>query len=337
MTPKLQCVGQEINNLIYLIRGQYVLLDRDLAELYEVETKILNQAVKRNLERFPDDFMFRLNYQDMLSLRKQVAVKNSQNIINDEFIDLRSQIVTSSLQSSENQNTIKSTPLSIQDWGGSRYHPYAFTENGVAMLSGVLKSPKAIEVNIMIMRTFVAMRKKATLHPHLFNRIENIEHFQLTTQKRLESHEKQIEQLESVFKAFDHTDIPRQGVFYNGQIFDSYVFFCERIREAKENIILIDNYIDESILAMLDKRAPHVRAEIYTKQISNQLKVDLQKHNAQYACIEVHTTSNVHDRFLIIDKSVYLIGASVKDLGKKIFGFTKMESLSPKDLLAKLQ
>ncbi|MDE6631001.1 MAG: ORF6N domain-containing protein, partial [Bacteroidales bacterium] len=328
----------EINNLIYLLRGQYVLLDRDLAELYHVETKILNQTVKRNLERFPEDFMFRLNYQDILSLRRQVSAKKIQNIENDEFIDLRSQIVTSSLQDSENQNTTKNTPLVIQDWGGSRYHPYAFTENGVAMLSGVLKSPQAIKINIMIMRAFVVMRKKATLHSHLFNRIENIESFQLATQKRLESHEKQIEQLESVFKVFDNTSpIPQQGIFYNGQIFDSYIFFCERIREAKENIILIDNYIDESILAMLDKRAPHVHAKIYTKQISNQLKVDLQKHNAQYAFIEVYTISNVHDRFLIIDESVYLIGASLKDLGKKIFGFTKMESLSPGELLTKLK
>ena len=298
---------ENIENLIHVIRGKQVMLDRDLARLYGVEARTLNQAVKRNMERFPEDFMFQLS--------------------KEEFENLRSQIVTSS-----EEEILKSQNV-ISSWGGIRKWPYVFTENGVAMLSSVLRSQQAISINIQIMRAFNAMRHFIASNAQVFQRVENIEKNILALNASKVDTDKKLEE---VFRRLDDGNAtPKQAVFYDGQIFDAYKFVNERIREAKKRIVLIDNYVDETVLAMLDKRGKNVTAKVYTRNISRQLSLDFEKHNAQYTPIEVEQFDRAHDRFLCIDDTVYLIGASIKDLGKKWFGFVKLEQTTD-ELLSKM-
>ena len=293
---------EDIENLILNIRGKQVMLDRDLARLYGVETKVLNQAVKRNIERFPEDFMFQLT--------------------NEEFENWKSQIVTS------NWMTQNATSNSIIM--GARKLPNAFTENGIAMLSGVLNSQTAIRVNIEIMRAFVAMRHSILANNQLFNRIENIEHNQLLM---IQWKEKTDSQINTIFQTLAKHELPVEGVFHNGQIFDAYKFATDLIKSANKSLVLIDNYIDESVLLMLSKRKSGVTADIYTYPISQTLRQDLQKHNRQYSPINIHNHTTSHDRFLIIDDTeVYHIGASLKDLGKKLFAFSKL-NIPPSTIL----
>ena len=290
-----------IEPLIKVIRGQQVMLDKDLATLYGIETKVLNQTVKRNIERFPDDFRFELSREECL----------------------RSQFVTSNGR------------------GGNRYSTYAFTEQGVAMLSSVLRSKTAIEVNIQIMRAFVSMRHFMVNNASVFSRLETIEYHQLEilqhqqdTDKHLEESDKRIDE---VFRRLDEGNAkPKQGVFYNGQVYDAYTFVSDLIKSTKKRIVLIDNYVDETVLTLLDKRDNNVSAIIYTQQISRQFQLDIDRHNAQYAPIDVETFRLSHDRFLCIDDDVYHIGASIKDLGKKWFGFSKMEILTPDELVKRI-
>lgn len=282
-----------IEPLIKVIRGQQVMLDKDLAMLYGVEAKVLNQAVKRNVERFPNDFRFQLTKEECL----------------------RSQIVT----------------LNEKQGKHLKYMPYAFTEQGVAMLSSVLRSQTAIEVNKQIMRAFVSMRHFMVNNASVFSRLETIEYHQLEMQQHQQESDKRIEE---VFRRLDEGNAkPKQGVFYNGQIYDAYTFVSDLIKSAKKRIVLIDNYVDETVLTLLDKRDNNVSAIIYTQQISRQFQLDIDRHNAQYAPIDVETFRLSHDRFLCIDDNVYHIGASIKDLGKKWFGFSKMEILTPDELM----
>ena len=298
---------ENIENLIRFIRGKQVMLDRDLARLYGVEARALNQAVQRNIERFPEDFMFQLT--------------------KEEFENLKSQIVISS------ENEILKSQNVISSWGGIRKWPYVFTENGVAMLSSVLRSQQAISINIQIMRAFNAMRHFITSNAQVFQRVENIEKNILALNASKVDTDKKLEE---VFRRLDDGNAtPKQAVFYDGQIFDAYKFVNERIREAKKRIVLIDNYVDETVLAMLDKRGKNVTAKVYTRNISRQLSLDFEKHNAQYTPIEVEQFDRAHDRFLCIDDTVYLIGASIKDLGKKWFGFVKLEQTTD-ELLSKM-
>lgn len=272
------------------------MLDKDLAMLYGVETRALNQAVKRNIQRFPADFRFQLTMEECS----------------------KSQIVT--LNAGRGQNIKKL--------------PYAFTEQGVAMLSSVLRSHTAIEVNIQIMRAFVSMRHFMVSNASIFNRLETIEYHQLEMQKHQQETDKRIDE---VFRRLDEGNAkPMQGVFYNGQVYDAYAFVSNLIKSAKEHIILIDNYVDETVLTLLDKRGKGVSAVIYTQQISRQLQLDIDRHNAQYAQIDVETFRWSHDRFLCIDDDVYHIGASIKDLGKKWFGFSRMEILTPDELVERI-
>lgn len=285
-----------IEPLIKVIRGQQVMLDKDLAMLYGVEAKALNQAVKRNVERFPNDFRFQLTKEECL----------------------RSQIVT----------------LNEKQGKHLKYMPYAFTEQGVAMLSSVLRSQTAIEVNIQIMRAFVSMRHFMVNNASVFSRLETIEYHQLEMQQHLQESDKRIEE---VFRRLDEGNAkPKQGVFYNGQIYDAYTFVSGLIKSAKKRIVLIDNCVDETVLTLLDKRDNNVSAIIYTQQISRQFQLDIDRHNAQYAPIDVETFRLSHDRFLCIDDNVYHIGASIKDLGKKWFGFSKMEILTPDELVERI-
>ena len=289
-------VVNNIESLIKVIRGQQVMLDKDLAMLYGVEAKVLNQAVKRNVERFPDDFRFQLTKEECL----------------------RSQIVT--LNEKQGQHL--------------KYMPYAFTEQGVAMLSSVLRSQTAIDVNIQIMRAFVSMRHFMVNNASVFSRLETIEYHQLEMQQHQQETDKRIDE---VFRRLDEGNAkPKQGVFYNGQVYDAYTFVSDLIKSAKKRIILIDNYVDETVLTLLDKRENCVSAVIYTQQISRHFQLDIDRHNAQYAPIDVETFRLSHDRFLCIDDDVYHIGASIKDLGKKWFGFSKMEILTPDELVERI-
>ncbi len=269
---------QSIQNRIYNIRGQQVMLDRDLAELYQVETKVLNQAVKRNIKRFPDTFRFQL--------------------LEDE----KNELVTKC----DRFKTLKhSTVL-----------PYVFTEQGVSMLSAVLKSDRAIEVSIKIIEAFVTMRRMIASNLPMFERFERIE-------QRLSLHDQNFEK---IFKAIEDKSIrPTQGIFFDGQVFDAYVFINDLIKSAKKSIVLIDNYIDETTLTLFAK-VPEIEVTIYTHTITKQLKLDYEKYKTQYTNITLQTFKKSHDRFLIIDgMEVYHIGASLKDLGKKWFAFSKME------------
>ena len=283
-----------IESLIHVIRDQQVMLDSDLARLYGVETRVLNQAVKRNIERFPEDFMFQLTEEDSQNLK-------SQNV--------------------------------ISSWGGSRKLPYAFTENGVAMLSSVLRSKTAIEVNIRIMRAFTAMRSFLMSNAHMFKRLETIEHNYLIVNRHLSEHDRKFEE---VLSRLDEKDSePIEGFFFEGQIFDAYSLISDLIRKAIKRIVLIDNYGEDRILKVLTKRKDGVSAIIYTDPRHSQINNDLSRHNAQYPRIEVRHCTNVHDRFLIIDDTVYFIGGSIKDLGKKIVAFSRMHQ-NPDAILTKL-
>lgn len=285
----------DIQPMIRVIRGQQVIIDRDLALLYGVETKRLNEQVKRNIERFPDDFMFQLN-------KEEVEILKSQN-------------ATSS-------------------WGGDRRLPYAFNEQGIAMLSSVLKSQTAVDVNIRIMRAFVSMRRFIATNAQLFQRLETIEYHQLEMKQHQEVTDKRIDE---VFRRLDANIPPIQGIFYDGQVFDAYRFVSDLMRKAKHSIVLIDNYVDDTVLTLLDKRGNRVTATIYTQRISNQFKLDVDRHNAQYSPIEIKQFNKAHDRFLLIDDEVYHIGASIKDLGKKWFGFTLMRDITATELINKIK
>jgi len=319
-TTTIQPVEQ-IESLILTIRGKQVILDRDLARLYGVETRVLNQAVQRNIERFPEDFMFQLTKEEFEDWKSQFAISNY-----DE--DMSSQFATTSAEKWKSQIVISN---SIKM--GARKLPYAFTENGIAMLSSVLRSPMAIATNIHIMRAFNAMRHFIGSQAQVFQRMENIEKNVLA----LNAHQIATDQkVEEIFRRLDdNSEKPEKGIFYDGQIFDAYTFINERIREAKKRIVLIDNYVDDSVLTMLDKRNKGVDAVVYTKNISRQLSLDFEKHNAQYSPIEVKQFDRAHDRFLCVDDTVYLIGASLKDLGKKWFGFVKLEQTTD-ELLSKM-
>ena len=327
-TAAIQSVEQ-IESLILTIRGKQVILDRDLARLYSVETRVLNQAVQRNIERFPEDFMFRLTKEEFENWKSQFVTSNY-----DEE-NMSSQFVTTYNPNMSSQNAITSPqrrPASAL--------PYAFTENGIAMLSGVLRSPMAIATNIHIMRAFNAMRHFIGSQAQVFQRLEVMERNQLALNASQAELSAQVaennKKLEEVFRRLDdHSEKPEKGIFYDGQIFDAYTFINDLIREAKKRIVLIDNYVDDSVLAMLDKRNKGVEAVVYTKTISRQLSLDFEKHNAQYSPIEVKQFDRSHDRWLCIDDTVYLVGGSLKGLGKKWFGFTKMEQTTD-ELLSKM-
>jgi hypothetical protein len=278
---------------IFTVRGRQVMIDRDLAELYGVETKVLNQAVKRNSERFPERYCFHLTQNERNKLVTDC----------DRFSSLKH---SSSL-------------------------PYAFTETGVAMLSTLLRSKTAVKICMQIMDAFVEMRRFLRENTEVLVRLDNVERKHVILQ--YETNKK----FDQVFNALESQDLkPKQGIFYDGQVFDAYVFVADLIRTAESSIVLIDNYVDETVLSMFTKRGKGVSLTIYTKDINKQLLLDKKKHDQQYDPVIIKQFKNAHDRFLIIDgTSVYHIGASLKDLGTKWFAFSKME-MSALGLLSKL-
>lgn len=287
MSKELTLSQKEIESRIFDFRDSQVMIDRDLADIYQVETKVLNQAVKRNIERFPNQFRFQLTDDEKMQL-----VTNC-----DRFKSLKH----------------------------SSVNPYAFTEQGVAMLSAVLRSDIAVKISIQIINAFVEMRKLIANHSGLLQRMDGMERKQLETDQKFEQ----------VFKALESKDgIPAQGVFFDGQVFDAYELASKIIRSAKKNIILMDNYIDESTLTHLAKKTKEVKVQLLTKTISKQLSLDVKKANEQYGHFAIKTFAKSHDRFLIIDnQEVYHLGASLKDLGKKWFAFSKLNTQTVQNLL----
>lgn len=273
-----------VEKMIQVIRGKQVLLDRDLATLYGVETKYINRAVKRNPKRFPGEFYFELT--------------------KEEF--LRCQIGT--LVGGRGKH--------------SKYSTFAFTEQGVAMLSAVLHSETAIMVSIKIMQAFVAMRHFMMGNGGIVNRLSNIESKDLEQDARLLDHDHKIDAL---FEAMDRGELKSKGLFYNNQEFDAYVFVCNLIRQAKKRIVLVDRYVTEKTLTMMLKREKGVSVTIYTYDKSKVLKMDLATYNEQYpdSPMQVLPSYGMHDRFLFIDDTAYHFGASLKDLGKNTFFFTQ--------------
>ena len=277
-----------IKDKIYTIRNLQVMLDKDLAELYGVETKHINQAVRNNQDKFQDDFYFELS--------------------DYEFEDLRSKNLTA-------------------NFSKTRINPKVFTEQGIYMLATILKSKIASQVTVYIIKTFANLRKIISQNISMFERFERVE-------QRLNIHDKNFDRL---FEALeDKTLKAKQGIFYDGQIFDAYVFVNDLLKLATTEIILIDNYIDETVFTIFSKY-PNIRIKIYTQNISKQLKLDFEKYQKQYQNIELKEFKNSHDRFLIIDKkNIYHLGASLKDLGKKWFAFSKFE-MNTFDVLARLK
>lgn len=287
------CDHQEIilvENRIFTLRGEQVILDSDLAKLYGTETKRFNEQVQRHINRFPATFMFQLTKEEWVSLRSQIATINGRG-------------------------------------QHRKYLPYAFTEHGVIMAAAILKSEIADKASVKVVEAFVAMRRFLSANAQVFQRLETIEY------KLLESDQK----FEDIYSKLEEKSLkPQQGIFFDGQVYDAYELICSLIKSAKARIILIDNYVDESVLTMLDKRHAGVSASIFTQKISRQLSLDIAKHDVQYPPIPVHVFSKSHDRFLIIDDRVYHVGASIKDLGKKWFAILEMKDQNPDVLISRL-
>ena len=280
---------EDIKNLIYMIRGKQVMIDNDVANIYHCETKYLNRVVKRNIERFPEEFCFQLT--------------------EDEFEVLRCQFVT----------------LNKNGRGQHRkYLPYVFTEQGIAMLSALLKSDVAVRVSINIMKAFIEMRKFLMINGQIFERLSSVEN-------KLLEHDKKIDK---VFNSLQLEENIKQRIFFDGQIYDAYSLIIDIIKKAKKKILIIDNYIDDSVLKMLTKKNNNVEVVILTSDKSNIQKIDIQKFNKEYPLLKIGKTNKFHDRFIIIDnKEMYHLGASIKDLGKKCFGINKIKDL---DIIKKI-
>lgn len=297
--PVVEIVQPAIEKLIYVIRDKQVMIDSDLAMLYQVETGALNRAVKRNIKRFPDDFRFQLTVEEYENLKCQSGI------------------------SSLNEN----------GYGGRRTLPYVFTEQGISMLASVLHSDIAINVSIGIMRAFVEMRRFIANNALLFERISNVELKQLEYQKQTD------EKLEQIFEYISEHEEASQKIFFDGQIYDAFSLIVSLIQKAEKEITLIDGYVDVGTLNLLAKKNEGVSVTVYTHQRTRLSNIDVANFNAQYPALEVKYTSVFHDRFLILDgKTAYHIGASLKDAGKKTFGITLINDESiTKDILQRLE
>ena len=276
-----------IEDLIYTIRGLHVMIDSDLATIYEVETKNLKRSVKANIDRFPEDFMFVLTKEEMAFLRCKICTSNTR--------------------------------------GGNRYPPYAFTQAGVAMLSGLLHTQVAVDANIRIMRAFVNMRRFLITNAQIIQRLDNVEQKQLENKIWMEHTDNKIEQILETIEQRTPKLLPEQ-IFGTGCVWDAWTFVSDLVRSAHDRIVLIDNFVDDRVLTLLDKRGDDVEATIHTRYNESFL-TDLRKHNDQYRKIKyVQLPHKNHDRFLIIDDVVYFLGASVKDMGVGMCAVTKMQT-----------
>ena len=295
----IESVQPDIKNLIYVVRNQQVMIDSDLALLYQVETGNLNKAMKRNQKRFPEDFCFQLTKQEYENLKFQSG----------------------------------SSSLNGNGYGGRRYMPYAYTEQGISMLASVLRSEVAIDASIRIMRTFVAMRRFIANNALLFERISNVELKQLEYQKQTD------EKLDQIFEYISEHEESSQKIFFDGQIYDAFGLLVSLIQKAEKNITLIDGYVDIDTLNLFCKKNDKVSVTIYTHEKTKLSGADVNKFNAQYPVLVVKYTKVFHDRFLILDdKIAYHIGASLKDAGKKCFGINLIQDEGiVQDILQRLE
>ena len=289
-----------IKNLISCIRGKQVMLDSDVAMLYHYETKRINEAVNRNKARFPENFCFQLTEYELETLKSQFATSNENE-------NMWSQFATSSKNETRKHR-------------GKKYIPYVFTEQGIAMLSGLLRNEIAVQVSINIMNAFVEMRKFISLNGQIFERLTNVEY-------KLLEHDNKFNQVFNELQNNKEQEF-KQKIFFKGQIYDAYELIIDIIKTAKTKIVIIDDYIDDTILKMLQKKNKNVEVIILTLQNCNLTKLDVKKFNEQYPTLKIAKTDKFHDRFIIIDnKELYHCGASLKDLGKKCFGINKIEGM----------
>jgi hypothetical protein len=282
---------EDIENLIYLVRDKQVMLDSDVAKLYKYEIKRINETVKRNKRRFPDEFCFQLT--------------------TDEYNILKSQFATSRLIDKSRNMT----------HGGKRKLPFVFTEQGIAMLSGLLKNDIAIEVSINIIRAFVEMRRFVLNNRNLFERVITIEN--AITNKFIEYNKN----FDEIFNYLQKEEF-KQKIFYEGQIYDAYTLLLDIILKANENIVIIDNYIDKTVLDLLSRKNNNVNVRIITNHTNRLSDLDIFKFNEQYPRLEVEYNDSYHDRFIIVDNIIYHLGVSLKDLGRKTFAITIMEDMT---------
>lgn len=297
--PNTETTQFDIKSMIYVVRNQQVMIDSDLAMLYQVETKRLNEAVKRNIARFPEEFRFQLTAEETESLRSQFATLN------------------------ENDGRGKHR----------KYLPYVFTEQGIAMLSAVLRSDVAIQVSISIMKSFVEMRRFIANNALLFERISTVELRQLEYQKQTD------EKLEQIFEYISEHEESSQKVFFDGQIYDAFSLIVNLIQKAEIEITLIDGYVDVGTLNLLSKKKSDVAVTIYTQKQTKLTKADVKNFNAQYPTLKIKYTKVFHDGFLILDQATaYHVGASLKDAGKKCFGINLIQDAGIiKDILQRLE
>jgi len=282
--------NKDIKNLIYTVRGRQIMLDSDVAMLYHYETKNINKAVKRNINRFPEDFCFQLTKSEMDQMWFQ------------------------------NGTTLKGE---ANKYRSEKYLPYAFTEQGIAMLSGILKNDIAVGVSINIMRAFIEMRKFINTNKNLFEKVINIEN------KMEKKFIEQDKKFNLIFNQLQQEENIKQKIFFDGQIYDAYSVVIDIIKKANKKILIIDNYIDDSVLKMLRKKKRETEVVILTSNKSSIDTLDIQKFNQEYPLLKLSRTNEFHDRFIIIDnQEMYHLGASLKDLGKKCFGINKIEDLN---------
>ena len=280
---------EDIKKRIYTIRGKQVMLDSDVAEEYHYKTKALNLAVKRNIERFPEEFCFQITESELEILRFQIETSKNDN---KDLKDNR---------------------------GGRRYLPYVFTEQGIAMLAGVLKSEIAVKMSISIIKAFIEMRKFIAINGQVFEKLSTLEYKQIENERNFDK----------LFNLLHKEENINQKIFFEGQIYDAYSLIVDIIKKATSKITIIDNYIDDSILKMLTKKNKDVEVVILTSSKSNIQNLDVEKFNKEYPTLKISKTNKFHDRFIIIDnKELYHCGASIKDLGKKCFAISKMEDIS---------
>jgi hypothetical protein len=276
---------------IHFIRGKQVMLDNSISDCFQVPVKRINEQVKRNKARFPEEFCFQLTQNEWQLLKSQIATSNGTR-------------------------------------GGKVKSPWAFTEHGVAMIATLLNSPQAAKLSIEIINLFIQARKTGFQFSALEQKYERLKQIQAD----------QSQEIAKIWNQLENGNIQKsQGIFFNNQIFDAYIFSSDLIKSAKKSVVLIDNYLDETTLIQLSKRNARVACTVYTEKITEQLRLDFAKHNSQYPLIDLRTLKHVHDRFLIIDnKELYHLGASLKDLGKRWFAFSRIDGFL-KEVQARLK
>ncbi len=292
----------KIRGMIYSIRNQQVMFDFDLAQIYGYEVRAMNQQVKRNSTRFPEDFMFQLTQEEVNLVKSQIVTSSNEKFFSGQM-------------------------------GGRRKPPYVFTEQGIYMLGSVLKGEVAEQQTVFIMRAFREMRHFISTNALLFERISSIELRQMEYEKKTDK------KLEQIFEYISEHEESNQKVFFEGQIYDAFSLIADLIQKADKEIMLIDGYVDIGTLNLLSKKKENVEVIIYTQEHSRLSKTDIENFNAQYPSLKVKYTKAFHDRFLILDReTAYHVGASIKDAGKKCFGINLIQDTGIiKDILQRLE